>query len=411
MTNSVRICHIHLCRLLIAVCCLLLFSGVVLADERVAPIPAEYRSKNFLLTTDLNEEEAEALLTRLETMLRIVSRYWGAPSRKTIRLFVAEDLGRWPPGRLPPEGETAIRQGGITLARGMRYGRRFDFDAIVYSSAGGGTPQHEAVHAYCYQTFGETGPTWYAEGMAEMGNYWVENDPTVTCPDYIIEFLKRSPRPTIEEITVTDDVSGDGWRKYAWRWALCHFLANNANYAERFRVLGSNYLNGGTPSFERAFETTRPELEFEFNFFLDHLERGFDVGRCSWDWSARFRELKEKPVTAKVLADRGWQGGAIRVTQGQRIAYRATGEWQLLKEELEPGESICTADGLDDGSGKLVATIRTSTGLVTEFELGSKGVLEISEDGDLYLRCREPWSSIRDNSGSVNVEFQEAPTK
>lgn len=391
------------------------FGGRCLAalDEIKQPVPVEYRSKNFELHTDLPEIEAKQLLDRLETMLRIISRYWGAPSRKTIRLYVAKDLGQWPSGSLPPEGVTAIQQGGITLARGMRYGRRVDFDAVVYSAADGGTPQHEAVHAYCYQTFGETGPTWYAEGMAEMGNYWLENDPTVTCPRYVIEFLRESERPTIQEITRTDELSGDGWRKYAWRWALCHFLANNPNYSERFRVLGNLYLTGNQPSFDRTFEDSMPELEFEFQFFLDHLDRGFDVSRCAWDWKARFRELKDRPVAVRVAADRGWQGGGLKIEKGQSIQYKATGEWQLLGTEQEPGESVCTADGLDDRSGRLVGMIRTEEGLTEEFELGSKGQFTAEQSGELYLRCRDHWSLISDNKGSILVDFQSslAPQK
>ena len=210
------------------------------ADERGAATRADYKSANFILHTDLSREDAEELLTKLETMLEIVSRYWGAPSRKTIECYVVVMPDNWPDDVLPPQAKAQVRQGGITLAQGIRRGRQLDMTAVVYASAEFGTPLHEAVHAYCYQTFGVTGPTWYAEGMAEMGNYWVEGDSSVNCPEYVIEFLKQSPRPTIEQITDSDQNTGDGWRNYAWRWALCHFLVNNPNYQERFRVLGAN---------------------------------------------------------------------------------------------------------------------------------------------------------------------------
>ncbi|MDG1894070.1 MAG: hypothetical protein P8J37_04095 [Fuerstiella sp.] len=243
--------------------------------------PDDYRSRNFLIHTDLAKDDADALLQKMETMLKIISRYWGAPNRKTIECYVVDDLDYWPSGSLSPQVRNTVRQGGITIAQGTRRGTQLNMNAIVYASNSYGTPQHEAVHAYCYQTFGVTGPTWYAEGMAELGNYWVEDDATVTAPDYVIQFLKNSPRRTLEEITDYRQRTGDGWQNYTWRWALCHFLVNNSNYYDRFRPMGVGFLTGRPSTFDRSFASQMEELEFEFRFFVDHLQRGFDVGRCA----------------------------------------------------------------------------------------------------------------------------------
>src|SRR5262245_2994783 len=42
--------------------------------------PAQYTSKNFVVNTDLPPDEARDLLKRLETMLTIISKYWGRPN-------------------------------------------------------------------------------------------------------------------------------------------------------------------------------------------------------------------------------------------------------------------------------------------------------------------------------------------
>ncbi len=371
------------------------------ADERAAAGSADYRSDNFILHTDLARDDAEELLTKLEAMLKIVSRYWGAPSRKKIECYVVVRPDNWPDDVLPAQAKAQVSQGGITLAQGVRRGRQLDMMAVVYASAEFGTPQHEAVHAYCYQTFGVTGPTWYAEGMAEMGNYWVEGDSSVNCPEYVIEFLKQSPRPTIEQITDADQNTGDGWRNYAWRWALCHFLVNNPNYQERFRVLGANLLGSRGGSFERSFRTQQQELEFEFTFFLDHLERGFDVERCHWNWQKRFREpSSERPITATVRADRGWQPSGAKVIAGGSYLVECTGTWSISADAAEHG-----AEGNGQESGMLAGCLFDGETLTESFPIDPSMPFIAPAEGQLFLRCDDGWTGLSDNKGQLSVSI------
>ena len=376
----------------------------VAGDRATDRRPDDYRSRNFLIHTDLAKDDAEELLQKMETMLQIISRYWGAPSRKVIECYVIDDIKLWPPRSLPNEAVNAVNGGGLTIARGMRRGNQLNMNAIVYASNRFGTPQHEAVHAYCYQTFSSTGPTWYAEGMAELGNYWVENDSTVTAPDYVIRYLTQSDRKTLAEITDNQQQTGDGWRNYAWRWALCHFLVNNGNFHDRFRTVGVGYLTGKPASFERAFETQMEELDFEFQFFIDHLEQGFDVHRCAWDWKAKFREQKgTRPVIAKVKADKGWQSSGLKVISGQTYQLTARGAWKTADnaEEVSVGGDAA-------GSGSLLGTIYHDHQLSREFELGGKQTFTATATGKLMLRCRDEWTQLNDNKGTISVEFLSA---
>lgn len=129
---------------------------------------SDFASSHFLLHTDLADDEAEELLDRLETMLPLIAKYWGRPLSGGIEMYVVKDLKNWPPGALPDEGRPAIERGaGVTISQGRSNGQAFVAKSTVFAVADRGTPQHEAVHAYCAQTFGRSGPIWYSEGMAE----------------------------------------------------------------------------------------------------------------------------------------------------------------------------------------------------------------------------------------------------
>ena len=43
------------------------------------------------------------------------------------------------------------------------------------------------------------------------------------------------------------------------------------------------------------------------------------------------------------------------------------------------------------------------------FELGETGEYEAKTDGNLFVRCRDDWCEIADNTGAVTVKFKVAP--
>lgn len=379
------------------------------------PSPDDFRSTHFVLHTDLAPKDARELLHRLEVMLGLISKYWNQPPTGIIECYVVDDLKNWPADSLDPAGRRKIEEGaGVTLTETLSRGKRLiAAKAVVYAVAEHGTPQHEAVHAYCGQTFGRTGPLWYAEGMAEMGQYWQEGDPSVHCHPHVLEYLRAQPARPLAEI-LADDVAArparanakfvGSWQDYAWRWALCHMLANNTNYAERFRPLGLGFLTGQSVSFASTYGAMTREIEFEFDFFKQHLDQGYRVDLCSWDWKRKFREPNEgSSMQIRVAANRGWQSTGVLVSSGNEYDYSASGVWQTNR-----GAKEVTADGHDDGTGRLEGILFKDFVLGEPFSLGTYGSFTSPGDGKLFLRSRDRWNELADNKGSVTVKIKNA---
>lgn len=369
----------------------------------------DYASKNFTLRTDMPPEEARELLTRLETMLVLVARYFGKPNSQIIEMNVVKDPSKWPPDSIDPDAIASIQTGGgITLSvtqfqrNGTGQKQAIAAKSIVWAVADRGTPQHEAVHAYCHQSFGRTGPTWYSEGMAELGQYWKEKEDGVNIHEGVLRYLKSQEPKELTEIVAPGQRTGDSWENYSWRWALCHLLAANTNYASRFKPLGLALLNDQQTSFEAVYGSMSKEISFEYDFFLKHLDQGFRADLCSWDWKAKFQKLKGTAnVQVKVDAMKGWQPARVVIKEGDKLSFSTNGEWAVGKS----GKKV-TADGDDEGKGKLLGILFEDYKLSEPIELGSNCEWTATGDGNLYLRCRDSWNSIADNSGTIAVKIK-----
>ena len=120
------------------------------APADATPGIRDYTSKNFLLHTDLSQQEAKELLTRLETMLAGISSYFGKPNAQVIEMNVVKDQNIWPVGSIHPDAIASIEgNAGITLSltlgqrNGLGQTRITAAKSIVWAVADRGTPQHE----------------------------------------------------------------------------------------------------------------------------------------------------------------------------------------------------------------------------------------------------------------------------
>ena len=366
--------------------------------------PRDVRSSHFVLHTDISDRQARMLLDRLEIMYGLLVGYFGQKPRRPIECYVVRDLRSWQ-GRLPAAGMAKIAEGaGVTISRRVGSGAQ----AVVYACDRPGVVQHEAVHAFCSQTFGSTGPTWYAEGIAEVGNYWKEDQESVDVPAIVIHYLRTTQKKSLAEIVAPGQITGDSWQAYAWRWALCHLLMHNPNYAPRFRALGVGLMRGERGvSFQAVYGPVGRELSFEYDWFTRHVDNGFRADLCAWDWKTRFRPLGSKPVHISVRARRGWQATGASVSSEFTYGYAADGKWRLGPK------TTVDADGNSQGLGRLEGIILSESWELSEpFDLGREGTFRPPTTGRLYVRCHDDWTQIGNNSGSIRLElWRKSPAK
>ena len=371
-----------------------------LSDEPVPP--RLIRSRHFMIQTDISERQAAILTEKLERMVTLLSKYFGARPTGLVQAYVVHDLSQWPQGMLTePAGIAKIEEGaGVCFSR--RSGSQAE--AIVYSCDDHGVVQHESTHAFCTLTFGSTGPTWLAEGVAEMGQYWKSDEVAVNIDPMVLQYLKNAtPKRTLAEIALPGRTSAGGWQDYAWRWALCHLLANNPNYSDRFKPLAIALMTEQEgASFAAAYGDVEREISFEYDQFLSALDNGYDARLAAWQWGRRFVPLRgSRSVKSKVLAKAGWQPTGARLSASETYAAKAEGEWKLSAK----GNSL-SAIGEEDGRGRLVGVLMNDFALSAPFDLGTETTFTAPSDGDLYVRCQDDWHSLSDNSGEVEMSIQ-----
>ena len=367
--------------------------------------PRVVRSKHFLFTTDISDRQAKILLDKLETMITLMTAYFGRAPSGMIEGFVARDLSKWPESiPMAPAGIAKIREkAGVCLSLTLGDMAR----TVLYSCDDHGVVQHESAHAYCTMAFGSTGPTWLAEGVAEMCQYWRGDETAVNAEPYVIKYIRdSSPKRTLAQIAVPGRVPSGGWQDYAWRWALCHLLARNPNYSSRFKPLAIALMSKQpNVSFASVYGPVAQQISFEYDLFLQSLDNGYEARLCAWQWERKFVSLRRGGRSkVKVAAKYGWQASGFKVSDGQSYDVAAQGQWKIV----EQGDA-CSADGDAQGRGRLVGVIFDNYKLSAPIELGTRKSFVAPVRGNLYLRCLDDWHSLADNDGELTVHLRISP--
>ena len=360
--------------------------------------PREIKSRRFIFKTDISDRQAQILLDKLETMSTLLSAYFGRQPRGVTQGFIVRDISQWPPGSLvQPQGVAKIRErAGICFSSQLGNQRQ----SIIYACDDPGVVQHEATHAFCHLSFGSTGPTWLAEGVAEMGQYWKADKKSVDVSPPVLKYLQLAePKKRLLEIAIPGRVAVGGWRDYAWRWALCHMLANNPNYANRFKPLAMALMSGRKDvSFTSVYGPVAKEISFEYDLFLQTLDNGYRADLCAWQWNRKSRPLTSGRIKTAIRARYGWQAAGVAVVAGESYDFAAEGKWKIAQDG-----TAYDANGDLQKRGRLVAIVFSDFKLSAPFELGKRAKFKAPASGDLFLRCSDDWNSLEDNSGELTV--------
>jgi hypothetical protein len=243
----------------------------------------------------------------MEATLRMIAKYWRRPLQGRVVCFVAHDLSNWSDESLRHSQARVLLEhvrGGTQILE--RDGRSTKSSAHVYATSNRGVAEHELVHAYCHLTFGTCGPEWYKEGMADVAARSGRGGGAVNCPPEVVRLLRQERGKSIRDIVIarrftepiadrmdeiheaqsTGDLAKNQWlaaddeivakarQSYDWSWSLCHFLCNNPNYRDRFRMLGMGYLSQSDVSFQQLFGPVADQLIFEYDLFLRDVDNG-----------------------------------------------------------------------------------------------------------------------------------------
>lgn len=358
-------------------------------------------------------------------MYGFLSRYFGTKSPEPIECYVVSNAENYA-NKIPSyalakiatnSGLTEYRTANIRAANRRR---RFT-KAIVYSCDDHDVVQHEAVHAFCSTAFGQVGPVWYAEGIAELGQYFIPDERSIRVEPVIIEYLQTAKPKEIKAIVAANQITGDSWKAYAWRWALCHLLVNNPNYSKRFCDLGLNMMRDKGDSFQKTFGPHMEKLEFEYSQFVSSLDNGYRADLCVWQWKNKIRPVRKR-TSFEVLAMAGWQATSLLVEEDELYDFVCPTDKDKLDNRVDQEWSIgntteTSAGGNAVGDGKLIGAILISPDeskmgyqLSEPFEIG-KRLENFTPDqtGHLYVRCRENWNAIADNSGEIKVYIRKSP--
>ena len=403
-----------------------------------------YRSRHFLVHTDLCEAEIRPLLVRMEHTLVLLSQDWRSEPRGIVECYLVGDLAKWPSGALPDRTSRMLVSaiGGATYRVEHEHRGRDLIKTILVARATPEVVDHEAVHAYFLLAFGETGPDWFQEGVAEMARHSCRETRAALCSLDTANWFRAAPLRSTAEVAsgvrmtsslsesllevsaaadqVADDheVSVRTWLNahddsldttraaYRWSWALCHLLRHNPNYTARFRLLGQGYMSRRRHAFDEVFGSVRRQLDFELAHFVTNLAPGYRVDLCRWEWGKPFRALAEKERrSAHVSAARGYQASGLLVEAGKAYAYEVRGAWSISQDGV-----LVDAAGHGDGRGRLVGVVQRGERLDEPFELGPSGVFTLEKGGRLHLRCQDAWHELADNSGRLLVTFSPCST-
>ena len=149
-----------------------------------------------------------------------------------------------------------------------------------------------------------------------------------------------------------------------------------------------------------------PQISFEYDQFVQNFANGYRVDLCVWDWKSKPKKLSNKSKSKlKVEARAGWQSTRVKVVAGTTYDFVAEGEWNL------DASTKSNANGIENGNGRLVGVLYSNFELSEPFDLGTEGSFVAPSDGHLYVRCKDDWTDLGNNDGSIQVVFTKSNDK
>ncbi len=379
--------------------------------------------KHLTLFTDLPSSPAvDGLTTVFDTAVPQWAEYFGVPMAElddwSIRGHLIEDRQRFRALGLMPSDKPDFVNGYANaealwlVEQPSAYYRRHLL-------------LHEGTHSFVLSRFGEAGPDWYREGVAELfGTHtWESSRLTMrvvpasrTAAPYWgrLKHLRKAVEagrvPTLERLMATPTSTRDAARSYSWCWAAAVMLDEHPDH--RGVLLGmarEAEESGFNRRFRERIGKGWGELQTDWAAWIAGLDYGADP-RALRVLHRPMAEVPAEGAECEIDAALGWQSTGLRLRAGRSYRVSAAGRYRIAADgdiwPCEPGG--ITLDYFDGRPiGQLLAAV-ASDGVATAGDFGEPTVVGVGAEitprveGVLFLRVNKPPVFDR-SSGTVRV--------
>ncbi|WP_160148182.1 hypothetical protein [Rubripirellula obstinata] len=401
------------------------------------------RSGKYLrLTTDLpvsNQAESEKLdrwISSFDAAAALWAKFWNLPSGAlndwTVDGYVMQDIDTFKRLELidprVPEFPFAYALDDQIWVR-VQPGDYYTQHLLL----------HEGVHSLVYHCFGDTGPTWFREGIAELLATHRGSGPELQIRQVprsreaspfwgrfkrmdqlrgrsIDGSPSKSQVPRIETVLQYDaNLRGDV-DVYGWSWALASMLDAYPKYRETL-LQAAQHGHDTDQQFNRwlmqRLAADWPVIQARWRMLVQDFDYGFDWDRERLEISKADPMWNGAPIERTVAADRGWQTIGVRLNRGMVLDITAGGT-VIIDDEPKPwishpdGVTVQYHQGRPLGKliARMVPNIAPDTGTlppIKTIDVGKKATIQVDQPCWLLLRVNDAPGALDDNQSEYNI--------
>jgi hypothetical protein len=424
-------------RILWYVCWLLVTSGFAdLANAQQSDSLVRRSGKHIRLTTDLPATaQLDRLVSSFDAAVPLWAKFWNLPSGALddwgVEAYVMQDIATFQrldliDPRVPefPNAYALANQVWVRVQPSEYYTQHLLL--------------HEGVHSLVFHQFGDTGPTWFREGIAELlathsgsGVDLRINQIPVSrqASPYWGRFKRMDQQrsegnvPRIETVLQYEaNLRGDV-DAYGWSWALVSMLDAYPKYRET--LLQAAQHGCDTDRQFNQWLTQRlandwPIVQARWRNLVEDFHYGFDWERQRIQISKQDPMWDGTPIEIQIEADRGWQSIGVRLNRGMTCDVVADGT-VIVDDDPKPwvsGPDGVTVEyhngqplgrlqarivpniapgGHDSGSDSLLPLVTIA--------VGKAATIMIDQPCWLLLRVNDAVGSLDDNQSAYRVSI------
>lgn len=389
------------------------------------------RGKHIVLKTDAGSIEANReLVDAFDAAVPQWAEFWGlspgALDHWTVNAFVMSDKqafrdrGEIPSGLDFPFGYAINRDVWAMRQQSQYYTRHLLL--------------HEGTHALAIELFNGTGPSWFAEGTAEMLSVHSGQGTDVrinTVPrsresvPYWGRFKLLSHRRVANRIPTIDTVLGyplelnSDVESYGWSWVAMMLFSEYPEYRQAMMDAakqGSDRSKRFTMKFQRDIASQMPLIRARWRLLCETIDYGFDWANERVDLSMNDKLWDGSPLRFSVDARKGWQSTGVRFAPGKPIRIHATGKAILDTDPKPwishpPGVTIEYAGGIP--LGQLTVAIvpnrseeRRTLNPLRKTAVAPNAEITLKQHSWLLFRVNDHLGKRTDNTGGYSVRVQ-----